>query len=1364
MQELRSTHADMNDQLVKLSNEQARLSKSLVSAREMAESHKTEAERHAQTLEELKVKHETDMAQARKNTAGLQRDKSDLLSELNVVRQRRVSGVKGRMSRGASPLVHSTQAEEDEADEEDVFGGPGHSPKKRPGFDANDHAHSPSQLYQSDFDSPEPTPSKYGERLRAPLGDMFIHEIDQLRASLDKANQEIEQLKSEASKDKPEADEFGVAASPDSEWATDFGSTRGRGSRGRRGRGRGVVATIGRKLGFKRTPSGLGTPGDKSFDSASSGTPDLLRSRGITPDSPGSPMDSNESLVGGPTALADELEGQAQYSDMSTMTEEVKPPALNLSTTTLAPPPHAAELSTPKRSVFGESTKHNISPSTQGDRTPTKTFIGLPTNLNHAMSRSHSNDGTTTDGETDFEDARETVGTLTPSRSISELPTDTEAYETGQEWHTSSPAAESSADENSDDERNHTIRRTPMGLGLAAGGVAGWAAAQHARASRESLRTIEKIVEVPVDRIVEVEKIVEVPVDRIVEVPVDRIVEVEKIVEKIVEVPVDRIVEVEKLVDRVVEVPVDRIVEVEKIVDRIVEVPVDRIVEVEKLVDRIVEVPVEKIVEVEKIVDRIVEVPVEKIVEVPVDRIVEVEKIVEKIVEKTIEVPVDRIVEVPVEKIVEVEKIVQVGKIVEVPVEKIVEVEKIIEKIVEVPVDRIVEVPVDRIVEVEKIVEVPKEVIVEKIVEVPVDRIVEKIVEVPKEVIVERIVEKPVDRIVEVEKIVTKEIQVPTEVERIVEKIVEVPVHVEKPVDRVVEVEKIVEVPVQVFVDREVPVDRIVEVEKRVEVPVEVIREVEKIVEVPVEVIREVEKRVEVPVEVIREVEKRVEVPVEVIKEVEKRVEVPVEVIKEVEVERIVERIVEVPVEVIKEVEKIVEKIVEVPVEKIVHVEVEKVVEKIVEVPVDRIVEQRVEVPVDRVVEKIVEVEKVVEKIVEVPVDRVVEKIVEVEKVVEKIVEVPVERVVEKIVEVPVDRVVEKIVEVPVDRIVQVPVDRIVEKIVEVPVERVVTTTIEVPAPRAIHTDFAIQTDPIASIPSSPSARSADMALFRIAPGASYDFLKAPPPAGSLGSRNNRLSGDTFGGAVDGLPATRALSPISIDGLPTSPMSDRSKTPTLNLPPPPSMPPPTGSIKKMSTGAPPRPTSPPPDELLNRAPSAFRQSGQKSAPSTIRKMGPPTTATRQASSSSFQPTSSSTPVRGEAWAKSRDSVRRRAHQVITSDTRSITSSFAESHRNPSLSSMESSSQPRLAGQADNSREPVTDPTAIHAITQTMIGEYLYKYTRNKLGKGQSDNRHKRFFWVHPYTKTLYWSGEDPGSTSASESSSKSGMSMTSFSG
>jgi len=67
----------------------------------------------------------------------------------------------------------------------------------------------------------------------------------------------------------------------------------------------------------------------------------------------------------------------------------------------------------------------------------------------------------------------------------------------------------------------------------------------------------------------------------------------------------------------------------------------------------------------------------------------------------------------------------------------------------------------------------------------------------------------------------------------------------------------------------------------------------------------------------------------------------------------------------------------------------------------------------------------------------------------------------------------------------------------------------------------------------------------------------------------------------------------------------------------------------------------------------------------------------------------------------------------------------------------------------------TDPNVIHAITQTMIGEFLYKYTRKTIGKGYGQSRHKRFFWVHPYTKTLYWSSADPGSSGVSESSAKS---------
>lgn len=67
----------------------------------------------------------------------------------------------------------------------------------------------------------------------------------------------------------------------------------------------------------------------------------------------------------------------------------------------------------------------------------------------------------------------------------------------------------------------------------------------------------------------------------------------------------------------------------------------------------------------------------------------------------------------------------------------------------------------------------------------------------------------------------------------------------------------------------------------------------------------------------------------------------------------------------------------------------------------------------------------------------------------------------------------------------------------------------------------------------------------------------------------------------------------------------------------------------------------------------------------------------------------------------------------------------------------------------------TDPRMIQAITQTMIGEYLWKYTR-KAGSGQMSNkRHRRFFWVHPYTRTLYWSEQDPATAGRAQLKAKS---------
>ncbi|RUP43227.1 meiotic cell cortex C-terminal pleckstrin homology-domain-containing protein [Jimgerdemannia flammicorona] len=90
---------------------------------------------------------------------------------------------------------------------------------------------------------------------------------------------------------------------------------------------------------------------------------------------------------------------------------------------------------------------------------------------------------------------------------------------------------------------------------------------------------------------------------------------------------------------------------------------------------------------------------------------------------------------------------------------------------------------------------------------------------------------------------------------------------------------------------------------------------------------------------------------------------------------------------------------------------------------------------------------------------------------------------------------------------------------------------------------------------------------------------------------------------------------------------------------------------------------------------------------------------------------------------------------------------------PSFSSTitsESANDRRLSISSHTDQAAVTGvpgslyPNLISALTQTMIGEGMYKYTRRAVGGGISEYRHKRFFWVHPFTKTLYWSASEPG--------------------
>lgn len=99
-----------------------------------------------------------------------------------------------------------------------------------------------------------------------------------------------------------------------------------------------------------------------------------------------------------------------------------------------------------------------------------------------------------------------------------------------------------------------------------------------------------------------------------------------------------------------------------------------------------------------------------------------------------------------------------------------------------------------------------------------------------------------------------------------------------------------------------------------------------------------------------------------------------------------------------------------------------------------------------------------------------------------------------------------------------------------------------------------------------------------------------------------------------------------------------------------------------------------------------------------------------------------------------------------------------STRRSSLSSFASEIDARfhiLGDELPQGIRPGTDPRMIQAITQTMIGEYLWKYTRKAVSGELSSSRHRRYFWVHPYTRTLYWSDQDPSSGGKHESKAKS---------
>ena len=323
------------------------------------------------------------------------------------------------------------------------------------------------------------------------------------------------------------------------------------------------------------------------------------------------------------------------------------------------------------------------------------------------------------------------------------------------------------------------------------------------------------------------------------------------------------------------------------------------------------------------------------------------------------------------------------------------------------------------------------------------------------------------------------------------------------------------------------------------------------------------------------------------------------------------------------------------------------------------------------------------------------------------------------------------------------------------------TASVQVDAPKPEVTEVGTQTDEW--VPPAPPSL-APPSLFRVGPQhQQFQFVTPavaaaavatgsplpsptqashPQPQAALGpSFQAAIARSRFNTAVT-LPeqasskddAGRPRVPSSPAG---SPRVDRTRPPTMMLPPPPKLPPPPSLPSSLSPPktAPLRPSSPPPADLIQRAQTPLQRTPVGSmnnlavpspGKSSVIRQAPPSASTsvRQAHSAGSFRSAGAAVLNAAVMA---DLNGRNREGSMVSSRRSTSS------RRPSISSSLSSEQHTvralerpigtvarmntgLSSSNGNENGAGTDPNIIHAITQTMIGEYLYKYTRRAIGK------------------------------------------------
>lgn len=228
-------------------------------------------------------------------------------------------------------------------------------------------------------------------------------------------------------------------------------------------------------------------------------------------------------------------------------------------------------------------------------------------------------------------------------------------------------------------------------------------------------------------------------------------------------------------------------------------------------------------------------------------------------------------------------------------------------------------------------------------------------------------------------------------------------------------------------------------------------------------------------------------------------------------------------------------------------------------------------------------------------------------------------------------------------------------------------------------------------------------------------------------------------------PSHRLSESIDINKAKTAEQIDREPTAFTKGPKRPLS---TSSIRSRTSSYPPLP----PDHQ-----QAIAAAAQKVLPIEMPTavMGPPL-----APASAYRPNTTRPRTPSRPRTPNQQPLQSPASKTVTTPRVRYSASRSQVSRRSSVSSFASELDERFNIRLEGVPGPYgpengTDPRMIQAITQTMIGEWMWKYTR-KAGRGDmSSNRHRRFFWVNPYTRTLYWSDKDPASAGRAELKNKS---------